>query len=149
MQEQINLTTEIKKFCLDQGAKLVAIADIGPLREGLMTFPADLLTPYTAAISIAITLDMKAAAAIRGEPTPQYAANCKDINARLNKIRSSIADRIRGKGFKTEAIDLSKCHNHTLKYMDVAGVGYTFCGQCIPVCPHGSKYMRKLSRLSG
>lgn len=44
---------------------------------------------------------------------------------------------------REEAIDLHKCHNNTLKYMDVPGVEYTFCGQCIPVCLPGKKYMKE------
>ncbi|MBC8412546.1 epoxyqueuosine reductase [bacterium] len=38
---------------------------------------------------------------------------------------------------RDEAIDLNKCHSNTLKYMTVPGIEYTFCGQCIPVCPYG------------
>jgi ferredoxin len=44
---------------------------------------------------------------------------------------------------RDEAIDLDKCHAHTLTYMDVPGVGYTFCGQCIPVCPYGHNHMKE------
>jgi epoxyqueuosine reductase QueG len=230
---------DCKTYCLDQGAEMVGIADLKPLKEGLSTEPKDLLSPYTSAISIAVTLDMKAVAEMHGEPTPEYADNCKDINARLNNMTESIVDWIKSKGFKAEAvpaskklveggtegsvshkaiaimaglgwqgknlllvtpqygprvrlssvltdmpltfdspiknrcgrciscveacpagairnvntefhysdrneaIDLDKCHNNTLKYMDVPGVGYTFCGQCIPVCPHGRKLMLK------
>ena len=42
---------------------------------------------------------------------------------------------------RDEALDLNKCHGNTLKYMEVPGVAYTFCGQCNPVCPHGRKFM--------
>jgi epoxyqueuosine reductase QueG len=42
---------------------------------------------------------------------------------------------------RDEALDLDKCHSNTLRYMEVPGIGYTFCGQCIPVCPHGRKLM--------
>ena len=226
---------DCKTYCLNQGAGMVGIANLKPLKEGLSTEPKDLLGSYTSAISIAVTLDMKAVAEMRGEPTPAYADNCKDINARLNNMTESIVDWIKSRGFKAEAvpaskklveggtegsvshkaiaimaglgwqgknllvvtpqfgprvrlssvltdmpltfdspiknrcgrctscteacpagaiknvntefhysdrneaIDLDKCHNNTLKYMDVPSVGYTFCGQCIPVCPHGRK----------
>ncbi len=238
-------TAELKKFCIDQGAELLGIADLGPLKEGLVTDPVDLLEPYTAAVSIAVTLDMSAVAAMCGEPTPEYADNCKEINVRLNEMSEAIADWIRSSGFQAEAIpaskklveggtegsvshkaiavmaglgwqgkslllvrpqygprvrlasvltnmplsfdspvrnrcgsctscveacpagaiknvntdfhypnrndaiDLNKCHRNTLKYMDVPGVGYTFCGQCIPVCPHGKKQMKKLAIING
>ncbi len=230
-------TNDCKAYCLNQGAEMVGIADLNHLKEELPTEPKDLLAPYTAAISIAVTLDMKAAAEMHGEPTPSYADNCKDINSRLNNMTESIVGWIMSRGFKAEAVpaskkiveggtegsvshkaiaimaglgwqgkslllvttkygprvrltsvltdmplkfdspiknrcgnctkckdacpagairnvntelhysnrdealDLDKCHNNTLKYMTVPGVGYTFCGQCIPVCPYGRKLM--------
>ena len=237
-------TEALKKICLDQGATLVGIADLVPLREGLDTYPADLLDPFRAAISIAVPLDMKAVAAMSGEPTPAYAADCKAINGRLNEMTAAIVAWIEEKGYRAEAIpasqklveggtegsishkaiaitaglgwqgksllvvtpqygprvrlssvltdmpllydapiknkckkctacteacpagaiknvntdfhyhsreqaiDLDKCHANTLKYMDVPGVAYTFCGQCIPVCPHGKSYMKKSAGIS-
>ena len=42
---------------------------------------------------------------------------------------------------RNEALHTDKCHSNTLKYMEVPGVKYTFCGQCIPVCPYGRKLM--------
>ncbi len=233
------LTTDIKEFCLQKGAAIVGVADLGPLKAGLHTDPPDLMQPYTAAISIALPLDMRAAASMSGEPTPEYASNCKDINARLNAITETIVTHIKNLGYRAEAVlaskklveggtegsvshkaiaimaglgwqgkslllvtpkygprvrlssvltdmplnfdspvknrcgnctkcteacpagairnvntdfhylsrnealDLDKCHNNTLKYMKVPGVGYTFCGQCIPVCPYGRKLMLK------
>lgn len=230
---------ELKTFCLDHGADLVGIADLAQLKEELRTGPKDLLSPYTAAISIAVVLDMKAVAEMQGEPTPAYADNCKALNKKLNTLTELIVDWIRKQGFKceavpaskklveggtegsashkaiaimaglgwqgknllvvtpkygprvrlssvltdmpfcfdspiknrcgrctacyeacpvgaiknvntdfhysdrNEAIDLDACHNNTLKYVDVPGVNYTFCGQCIPVCPHGKKHMKK------
>ncbi len=235
------LTSDIKEFCIQKGAAIVGVADLGPLKAGLQTGPPDLMQPYTAAISIALPLDMRAAAAMRGEPTPAYASDCKDINARLNAMTEVICKHIESLGYKAEAvpaskklveggtegsvshkaiaimaglgwqgkslllvtskygprvrlasvltdmplefvspvknrcgnctkcteacpvgairnvntdfhyssrneaIDLHKCHSNTLKYMEVPGVGYTFCGQCIPVCPHGRKLMLKES----
>ncbi len=231
------LTSEIKEFCIQKAAALVGVADLGPLKAGLQTDPPDLLEPYTAAISIAVPLDMNAVAAMSGEPTPAYASDCRDINARLNAMTGAIVEHIKGLGYKAlavpaskklveggtegsvshkaiavlaglgwqgkslllvtskygprvrlssvltdmplefdspvknrcgnctkcieacpagairnvntdfhyssreEALDLEKCHNNTLRYMEVPGVGYTFCGQCIPVCPHGRKLM--------
>ncbi len=230
-------TQDIKEFCLKSGAAIVGVADLAPLKAEFETFPPDLLQPYTAAISIALPLDMGAVAAMSGEPTPEYAADCKDINIRLNAMAEEIVERIKGLGFSAEAVpaskklveggtegsishkaiaimaglgwqgkslllvtpkygprvrlssvltdmplefdspvknrcgnctkcteacpvgairnvntdfhystrdealDLDKCHNNTLKYMKVPGIGYTFCGQCIPVCPYGRKLM--------
>lgn len=231
------LTSDIKEFCIQKAAALVGVADLGPLKAGLQTDPPDLLGPYTAAISIVVPLDMSAVAAMSGEPTPEYASDCRDINARLNAMTGAIVEYIEGLGYKAlavpaskklveggtegsvshkaiavlaglgwqgkslllvtskygprvrlssvltdmplefdspvknrcgnctkcieacpagairnvntdfhyssreEALDLEKCHNNTLRYMEVPGVGYTFCGQCIPVCPHGRKLM--------
>ena len=53
---------DCKTYCLNQGAEMVGIADLKPLKEELPTEPKDMLSPYTAAISIAVTLDMKAVA---------------------------------------------------------------------------------------
>ena len=241
--QQAGLTPDIKEFCLQRGAAIVGVADLGPLKAGLQTDPPDLLEPYTAAISIAIPLDMSAVAAMRGEPTPAYASDCKDINARLNAMTEAIVEYIESLGYRAEAVpaskklveggtegsvshkaiavmaglgwqgkslllvtskygprvrlssvltdmplefdspiknrcgnctkcieacpagairnvntdfhysnrdeslDLDKCHNNTLKYMEVPGVGYTFCGQCIPVCPHGRKLMLRKAGL--
>lgn len=237
------LTHDIKEFCLQSGALTVGVADLVPLKAGLKTEPPDLLEPYTAAISIALPLDMSAAAAMSGEPTPEYASDCREINDRLNAMTEVIVKHIQSLGFRAEAIpaskklveggtessvshkaiaimagmgwqgkslllvtpkygprvrlssvltdmplefdspvknrcgnctkcaeacpagairnvntylhylnreealDLDKCHANTLKYMDVPGIEYTFCGQCIPVCPYGKKLMLRKAGL--
>ncbi len=231
------LTSNMKEFCLHRGAAIVGVADLRPLRAGLKTDPPDLMQPYTAAISIAIPLDMSAVTAMKGEPTPAYASDCKDINTKLNAMTGAIVEHIESFGFRAEAVpaskklveggtegsvshkaiaimaglgwqgkslllvtpkygprvrlssvltdmplefdspienrcgkctkcteacpaaairnvntdfhyssreealDLGKCHSNTLKYMEVQGIEYTFCGQCIPVCPYGRKLM--------
>ncbi len=231
------LTSGIKEFCLRRGAAMVGVADLAPLKAGLPTDPPDLLQPYTAAISIVLPLDMSAVAAMMGEPTPAYASDCREINARLNAMTWDIVKHIENLGYRAEAVpaskklveggtegsvshkaiaimaglgwqgkslllvtlkygprvrlssvltdmplefdspvknrcgncskcseacpagairnvntdfhyssrdkalDLDKCHSNTLKYMKVPGVEYTFCGQCIPVCPYGRKLM--------
>jgi epoxyqueuosine reductase QueG len=239
-----DLTEALKGFCQKQGAALVGIADIGPIKDGLQTYPSDLLEPYTAAISVAMPLDMKTVAAMQGEPTPEYASDCRGINARLNELTAAVESWIKDKGYKAEAvpaskklveggtegsishkaiaimaglgwqgksllvvtheygprvrlssvltdmpllfdspienrckkctacaeacpagaiknvntdfhylsrneaIDMDKCHANTLRYMKVPGVEYTFCGQCIPVCPYGKSHMKKSAGLS-
>jgi len=231
------LTADIKEFCIQKGAAIVGVADLGPLKAGLKTDPPDLMETYTVAVSISLPLDMSAVAAMRGEPTPAYASDCRDLNARLNAITEAIVRRIESLGYRAEAVpaskklveggtegsishkaiavmaglgwqgkslllvtskygprvrlssvltdmplkvdapvknrcgnctkcteacpagairnvntdfhyasrdeavDLDKCHRNTLRYMEVPGVGYTFCGQCIPVCPHGRMLM--------
>jgi epoxyqueuosine reductase QueG len=238
-RQPAGLTPALKEFCLQRGAVMVGIADLGPLKAELPTFPPDLLEPYTAAVSIAVPLDMSSVAAMNGEPTPAYASDCRAINVRLNSITEAIVRHIEGLGFRAEAVpaskklveggtegsvshkaiaimaglgwqgkslllvtphygprvrlssvltdmplvfdapvknrcgtctkcteacpagairnvntdfhyssrdealNLDKCHGNTLKYLEVPGVGYTFCGQCIPVCPYGRKLMLK------
>lgn len=235
--QSADLTSDIKRFCLRIGAKLIGIAKLKPLKEGLATAPPDLMNPYSAAISLALPLDMKAVSGMRGDPTPEYALNCREINARLNAMTETIVRHIEGLGYRAlavpaskkiveggtegsishkaiavmaglgwqgkslllitpeygprvrlssvltdmplrfdfpiknrcgkctmcaeacpagairnvntefhyssreEAIDLDMCHKNTLKYMGVPGIEYTFCGQCIPVCPFGRKLM--------
>lgn len=232
-------TIDCITYCRDQGAEMVGIANLDPLKKELPTKPKDLLSPYTSAISIAVILDMKAVSEMHGEPTPGYADNCRNLNVKLNNMTESIVGWIKNRGFKAEAVpaskklveggtegsvshkaiaimagigwqgknllvvtpqygprirlssvltdmpftfdspiknqcgrctscteacpvgaiknvntefhysdrdeavDMDKCHNNTLKYMDVPGVGYTFCGQCIPVCPYGKKLMER------
>lgn len=238
-EKKAKFTADIKKFCIKKGAAIVGIADLAPLKAGLETCPSDLMKPYIAAVSIAIPLDMGSVAAMRGEPTPSYASDCREINAKLNALTEAIADHIKALGYRAEAvpaskklveggtegsishkaiaimaglgwqgkslllvtpiygprvrlssvltdmplrfdapvknrcgnctkcveacpvrairnvntdfhyknrdeaIDLDACHKNTLRYMKVPDVGYTFCGQCIPVCPYGRKLMLK------
>jgi epoxyqueuosine reductase QueG len=101
-------TLGIKKFCLQKGAAIVAIADLSPLKEGLKTTPSDLMKPYTAAISITIPLNMSSVDAMSGEPTPAYASDCRNINSRLNAITEEIANHIHSLSYRAEAVPASK-----------------------------------------
>lgn len=244
MKENNELTAEVKEFCQRQGAAITKVADAILLKKGVQTYPPNLLSPYTAVISIAIPLNMKIIAAMSGLPTPEYASNCKEINEQLNNITVAVKSWIEGKGYsakaipaskkiieggteasishkaiaitagigwqgksllvvtpdygprirlssvltdmplifdspiknlckkctactdacpagaiknvntefhyltREEAIDLDKCHANTLKNMEIPGVEYTFCGQCIPVCPHGKKFMKKMVQIT-
>lgn len=235
--QRVGSTSDIKAFCVQKGAVIVGIADLRPLKAGIRTAPSDLLQPYTAAISIALPLDMRAVAAMSGVPTPAYASDCRNINARLDGLTEAIVAHLHGLGClaepvpaskklveggtegsvshkaiavmaglgwqgkslllvtprfgprvrlssvltdlplefdspirnrcgnctecteacpagairnvntgfhysrRDEALDLDKCHKHLLGYVKVPGVEYTFCGQCIPVCPFGRKEM--------
>jgi epoxyqueuosine reductase QueG len=40
---------------------------------------------------------------------------------------------------RDEAIHLDKCYRQLLEFQTLPGVGYTFCGVCIKVCPFGKK----------
>ena len=100
MVPDVALTEALKEYCTEQGASLVRVADLSPLKKGLPTYPEDLLEPYVAAVSIAVPLNMKAVAVMSGEPTPEYASNCKSINLDLNKMTAAIETWIAGRGYK-------------------------------------------------
>ena len=102
------LTSGVKEFCLQNGAAIVGVADLGPLKAGLQTDPPDFMQTYTAAISIAIPLDMRSVSAMSGEPTPAYASDCKDINVRLNTMTEAIVKHIENLGYRAEAVPASK-----------------------------------------
>jgi len=104
----VRLTSDIKAFCVRRGAVIVGIADLRPLKAGIRTVPSDLLQPYTTAISIAIPLDMSAVAAMSGEPTPTYATDCRNINAKLNGITEVIVNHINSLGYQAEAVPASR-----------------------------------------
>lgn len=40
---------------------------------------------------------------------------------------------------REDAIYLKKCHEKLVEFKDRPGIGYTFCGVCIKVCPWGKK----------
>lgn len=104
-----DITAALKSFCIGQGAGGVGIAELDMLKAGLPTHPPGLLDPYTRAVSIHIPLDMKAVAGIMaGKPTPEYAADCRAINQRLNALTEAIAGWITEKGYRAEPVPASK-----------------------------------------
>ncbi len=103
----MNLTTDLKTFCVSKGADLVGIADLAPFKHGWIVLPQNLLEPYTCAISIALHVDDEIINAISDGPTPEYAQHYRSVNASLDKITSQLVQWIVGKGFNAQAIPAS------------------------------------------
>lgn len=103
----MNLTTDLKSYCKNNGTDLVGIADLEPLRQGLPTVPQNLLCPYIYAISVGIRLDDAIIGGIFNCPTPEYAEHYRKINASLDGITSEITGWIAEKGFTAEAVPAS------------------------------------------
>lgn len=74
------------------GATLVGIADLELLR-GIQTEPADLLSGFTRAVSLAVRLSDPIMDAIVDRPTPLYAQHYQKVNALLDELalRASLA----------------------------------------------------------
>ena len=84
------------------GADLVGIADLEPLKELEFIEPADLLEPFTRAVSIAVQLPVSAFEMITDQPTPIYS----NIYNTANRLLDELA-------FKT-AVALQKDGHHSL-----------------------------------
>jgi len=40
---------------------------------------------------------------------------------------------------REEAVDLDRCYTKLREFREMPGIGYTFCGVCVSVCPFGKK----------
>ena len=101
-------TAELKKFCRDSGADIAGIADLALFREGWTTIPADILFPYTRAVSVAVRLDDDIMDSISDLPTGSYAEHYRAVNADLERLTARIEEWIVGRGYRAEAIPASK-----------------------------------------
>jgi epoxyqueuosine reductase QueG len=101
-------TAELKGRCKALGADLTGIADLTPFKQGWPTLPADLLLPYTSAVSVAMRLKDDIMDAIISHPTIEYADHYLAANAALDRLTAEIAAWIIGRGFRAEAVAASK-----------------------------------------
>lgn len=46
-------------------------------------------------------------------------------------------------GSREEAVHLDRCYRKLLEFREMSGIGYTFCGVCVSVCPFGNKAVRR------
>lgn len=99
---------ELKYFCRSSGADLAGIADLAPFQQGWLTLPADLLLPYTRAVSVAVRLDNEIMDAITTVPTTEYAEHYRKANMALDSLTAAIAGWIVGRGYRAEAVPASK-----------------------------------------
>ena len=73
----------LKKKARTYGATLVGVADLARL-AGIATEPADLLAPFTRAVSLAVRVSDPIMDAIVDRPTPLYAQHYQKVNALLD-----------------------------------------------------------------
>lgn len=103
------LSAKLKAFCRSSGADLAGIADLVPfLQQRWPTLPADLLFPYTYAISVAVRLDDDIMDTITSHPTIEYAEHYRAANADLDRLTAEIAAWIISRGCEAEAVPASK-----------------------------------------
>jgi hypothetical protein len=103
----MSYSTEAKTLALASGATCVGIADLAPFKQGWKVVPAELLAPFTRAISVAIRLDDATIDAIDGGPTVAYAEHYRAINAALDRVTGDLGKWITGKSFRADAIPAS------------------------------------------
>jgi epoxyqueuosine reductase QueG len=85
-------STGLKRRARAWGASLVGIADLERL-AGIETEPADLLSGFSRAVSLAVRLSDPVLDQIVGQPTPLYAQHYQKVNALLDELalRASLA----------------------------------------------------------
>jgi epoxyqueuosine reductase QueG len=99
-------SSDIKSYCRVSGADLVGIADLEPFRRTGSGSP-ELLSPYTAAVSLAVRLDNEVIERIADGPTPEYAEHYRTVNAALDRIASGLVEWIAVRGHLAQAIPAS------------------------------------------
>jgi epoxyqueuosine reductase QueG len=104
----MDASSELKAFCKSSGADLAGIADLAPFQQGWPTLPADLLAPYSRAVSVAVRLDDEIMDAITCLPTADYADHYRNVNAALDRLTAEVAGWIIGRGCRAEAVPASK-----------------------------------------
>lgn len=104
----MDASVELKVFCKSSGADLAGIADLAPFHQGWPTLPADLLLPYTRAVSVAVRLNNDIVNAIHTHPTIEYAEHYFAVNADLDRLTAEITAWITGRGYGAEAVPASK-----------------------------------------
>ena len=100
-------TRRIKASIIDLGVDLVGIADAAQLVE-LFTDPADLLVPYTRAVSIAVSLPRAVFEPIVERPTPLYASVYQTANRVLDDIAFTASKLLQKDGYRSLPVPASQ-----------------------------------------
>jgi len=100
-------TDQIKNIITGWGANLVGIADAEPL-ESLKTDPADLLSPFTRVISIAVQLPVAMFEMIDDQPTAIYASVYQTANRFLDKLALKTATMLQNEGYLSLPVPASQ-----------------------------------------
>ena len=164
------LTARLKQRVARWGGDLCGVADIEPLRA-IETIPADLLDPFTRAVSIAVRVPAGVFETVGDRPTPLYAAVYLTANRLLDDIAFRAAGSVKDEGFRSLPIPASQVLDRELwrgaishkAVARLAGIGWQgknlllitqenaklpdvgvpICGVCIKVCPFGRPRERR------
>jgi len=101
------LTVRLKRRVARWGGDLCGVADAGPLRE-IETIPADLLDPFTRAVSIAVRVPAGVFETVTDRPTPLYAAAYQTANRLLDDIAFRTAAFLQDERFRSLPIPASQ-----------------------------------------
>jgi epoxyqueuosine reductase QueG len=100
-------TQEIKTKILNWGADLIGVADVAPLKA-LKVHPADLLSGFNRAVSIALQLPVSIFEAISDKPTPIYSAVYQTANRMLDELAFKTAVLLQKDGFSSLPVPASQ-----------------------------------------
>lgn len=96
------------------GAGLARVADLDLLR-GIATQPADLLDPFTRAVSVAVRISDAVIETVADRPTPLYAQHYLRVNAVLDEIGVRLANWLEERGARalplpaSQTLDRDQC----------------------------------------
>ena len=116
---RLESTEKVKDRIIDLGANLVGIADIEPLKE-LKVDPADLLDPFTRAVSIALKLPAAVFEEISDRPTPIYKSVYQTANLTLDQIAFRTAMALQDGGHYSLPIPASQVLDHENLYAAIS-----------------------------
>jgi len=98
---------DLKCFAASHGADAVGVADL-QLLKGIRTIPADLIDPYTRAVSVGVRLADGIIDGIVKEPTPLYQQHYHKVNMVLDELAIRITQYIQDRGFKALPLPASQ-----------------------------------------
>lgn len=89
---------DLKKFCLEGGADLFGVADIGKIKKDFMLAP-DILKKVDKAVCLGVRLSGSILEEITDTPTRLYFHHYRTVNAMLDQTALKAANYIQKKGF--------------------------------------------------
>jgi len=107
------MSDDIKAFCRTRGADCAGIADLAPFKQGWVVLPANLLDPFTRAISIAKRLDDDVINEIDRGPTVRYAGHYRSVNVELDAVTADVVKWIGERGYQAKAVPASHITDDT------------------------------------
>ena len=106
MDKKVNYI-QLKKFCLQQGAALCAVADITQVKKDFMLNPQQ-LTQFDRAVCLGVRLSSGILSEIEGAPTRLYFHHYKTANMFLDQLAFKVGEYFQGKGFNAIPIPASQ-----------------------------------------